>query len=156
MRLRIFVCHLLVLSVFSGLVWAQAVDDIALHRHCENCGMDRKSYGYSRVLLRYADGVEVGSCSLSCAIMDMKKREGSPVLELLVADRDTLTLIDSKTAHWVVGGSKRGVMTVRPKWAFAAKEAAEEFVRKFGGTAVAWETVLIAAREDAASAGPSK
>ena len=47
------------------------------------------------------------------------------------------------------GDSKRGVMTARPKWAFAIKEAAMKFIGTFGGSLVSWEQALAAGKEDA-------
>ena len=40
---------------FAGaMVFAE--DDINEHRSCAQCGMDRKAYAYSRMLIRYEDG----------------------------------------------------------------------------------------------------
>jgi nitrous oxide reductase accessory protein NosL len=49
----------------------------------------------------------------------------------------------------IVGGSKLGVMTQNPKWAFATKEAAQSFIDSNGGNLASWEATLLAAREDA-------
>ncbi len=46
-----------------------AQDDIDAHRSCASCGMDRKAYGYSRMLIQYEDGAMVGTCSLHCAVV---------------------------------------------------------------------------------------
>ena len=68
-------------AVFSGiydeiqkkqpLTDEELSDDITKHPQCAYCGMDRKEYAYSRVLLRYSDGSEVGLCSLHCAGIDL-------------------------------------------------------------------------------------
>jgi copper chaperone NosL len=153
-RLQPALLLLLLLLLCCGQASAQDSGDIDLHRHCHNCGMDRKSYGYSRMLLRYADGTETGVCSLNCAVVELDKEKGGQKKgrqdpALLVADRDTLELIEARSAYWVMGGNKRGVMTARPKWAFAAKEGAQAFIRTNGGTLVGWEEVLGAAQADA-------
>jgi copper chaperone NosL len=133
-------------AVFSG-------DDIDTHRSCAFCGMDRKAYGFSRMLIQYADGMEAGVCSLHCAVIELDANKDRKVKALLVADREDRTLVPAETAFWVIGGSKRGVMTQRPKWAFSTPAAAENFIKTWGGTIITWNEALAAAREDAAPAG---
>jgi copper chaperone NosL len=149
MKSRLLWLSLVVVFFCSTLASALDLDDIAAHRTCSKCGMDRKSYGYSRALVRYSDGLEVGCCSLNCAVKDMKQHPERPLQALLVADRDTLELLDARSAYWVMGGKKRGVMTMRPKWAFAGRDAAEKFQQWYGGALESWEVVLQAAQEDA-------
>jgi hypothetical protein len=114
--------------------------------------MERKAFGYSRMVVTYEDGTSAGVCSLHCAVTEMNAKPGKAVRKLEVADRDALTLVDAGTATWVLGGSKRGVMATRAKWAFGTPAAAEAFVRKHGGEIVAWDRALAAAREDVAAA----
>lgn len=128
---------------------ALGADDIASRRFCENCGMDRKEFGYARMLLRFADGSQVGNCSVHCAVVELEKRKRQKLREILVADRDSRELVEAAGAVWVMGGGKRGVMTRRPKWAFARRSAAETFVKQHGGTVVDWQTALRAAQADA-------
>lgn len=123
-------------------------EDIERHRECTYCGMDRKGYGYSRVLIRYQDGSETGVCSIRCALVDIGANPGKTVQSYRVADRDTRELLDAETAVWVMGGRKRGVMTPVPKWAFGSTPAAESFVREYGGQVVPWTAVLDAARKE--------
>jgi nitrous oxide reductase accessory protein NosL len=72
---------------------------------------------------------------------------------LLIADRNSHQLIDAARAVWVIGGSKRGVMTQRPKWAFSNRTAAGEFISKNGGKVAEWEDVLATAKADAGQSG---
>jgi nitrous oxide reductase accessory protein NosL len=130
---------------------AFAKDDVDRHRECNHCGMDRKAYGYSRMLVRYEDGTETGVCSLRCVVVETSGNPGKKVKELLAADRDSRKLINAETAIWVMGGKKPGVMTNRPKWAFASRGAAGAFVKSYGGKIVSWEQALAAARDDAAN-----
>ena len=127
-----------------------SADDIDEHRSCVHCGMDRKAYGFSRMLVQYEDGASTGVCSLRCAVVELDANPHRAVKAVLVADRSERNLIDAKTAVWVMGGAKRGVMTDRPKWAFATKTAAEAFVENYGGTIVNWDEAIAAAREDLA------
>ncbi len=129
---------------------AAGQDDIEAHRSCSYCGMDRKAYGYSRMLIRYADGTETGVCSLHCAVVELDANKGRTVKAVLVADRDTRVLIDAGRAVWIMGGRKRGVMTQQPKWAFGTKAAAEAFIREYGGTIATWDEALAAARKEVA------
>lgn len=132
-----------VMSLGSG-------SDIETHRDCKHCGMDRKQFGYSRMLISYADGTASGTCSLNCIVTDMAANKGKKIASIQVADRDSHTLIDVNKAFWVVGGSKRGVMSARAKWAFETKAAAEKFIAQHGGKYATWEEALQAAKDDAA------
>jgi copper chaperone NosL len=148
MKQRFFVSvFALTLFLLAGR-GAFAQIDIEDHRSCAHCGMDRKAYGYSRMLVQYGDEAVVGVCSLHCAIVELDANQGRTVKTLLVADRDTGTLIDAEKAIWVMGGKKRGVMTQLPKWAFQTKTDAEAFIKKNGGKIVSFEEALTAAREE--------
>jgi copper chaperone NosL len=125
-----------------------AQDDLDTHRSCASCGMDRKAYGYSRMLVQYEDGAMVGTCSLHCAVVELDANRGRTVKSLLVADRDTRALIEVERAIWVMGGGKRGVMTQQPTWAFQSTSGAEAFMKANGGKLVTWAEALAAAREE--------
>ena len=137
------------LICLSGTV-TFAQDDIKDHRSCGNCGMDRKAYGFSRMLVQYEDGIVVGTCSLHCAVIELDANPGKTVKSLLVADRESRTLLEAEKAIWVMGGKKRGVMTEQPTWAFQSKEGAEAFIKANGGKIVTWAEVLASAREETA------
>jgi nitrous oxide reductase accessory protein NosL len=147
--IRILVLITLILTTFACLpARADAEDDTQEHRSCSVCGMDRKAYGYSRMLITYRDGGQTGVCSLHCAVSELDSHKERPVASVQVADRDTRLLIDSGKAVWVMGGKKRGVMTQRPKWAFGAEEAARSFIAANGGAIASWAEVQAAAREE--------
>lgn len=139
---------LLALALLGGAAVEAAEDDVSLHRECGFCGMDRKAYGYGRALVRWAGGPDVGTCSLHCAVVELEAHPDRRLAALLVADRDTHALVEASAATWVLGGRRKGVMTQRPKWAFATPAAAEAFVRAEGGEVVGWEAALAAARAD--------
>lgn len=124
-----------------------AASDIDEFRNCSYCGMDRKAYGYSRMMVAFDDGLRLGVCSLHCAVTEIDTHKGRGVKSLLVADRNSRQLIAAEKAIWVMGGGKRGVMTPLPKWAFATIEAAQAFQAASGGKISSWESVLLAARE---------
>ncbi len=147
--LPVIVTATILFTLLGTTIIAQA-SDIDDHRDCSYCGMDRKAYGFSRMLIQYQDGATVGVCSLHCAVTELDANQGRAVQAMLVADRDTRTLIEAEKAVWVMGGKKRGVMTGEPKWAFQAKEAAEVFIKEYGGKLVTWTEVLAAARAETA------
>jgi copper chaperone NosL len=138
------VAMLLPLSVPAAFAEA----DIDQFRDCKQCGMDRKAYGYSRMVVEFRDGTQVGTCSLHCVVTELDSNKGREVVSYKVADRDTQKLIDAEKAVWVIGGKKRGVMTIRAKWAFTTREGAQKFVDAYGGMVSTWAEALAAARED--------
>ena len=150
MKYTIFI-FCLISMVLPGITLAAdtAADDIAAHRSCKYCGMDRKVYAINRMLVTYEDGGQTGVCSLRCAVDELNENKGRKVKSLMVADHDTRQLIQAETANWVMGGNKRGVMTVRPKWAFATKAAAQAFIDAHGGAMSSWAEALSATREEA-------
>jgi nitrous oxide reductase accessory protein NosL len=114
-------------------------------KSCEKCGMDRTMFAHSRMIVEYGDGTTVGVCSIHCAAADMKQQGAKQVTSLKVADFTTKVLTDARTAAWVVGGKKKGVMTAVPKWAFADEKNAQAFVKEDGGNVTPFEEVLKAA-----------
>ena len=149
MKLKLGIICVIALALFCiAFAVVAAENDIEEHRSCNNCGMDRKVYGYSRMLVNYKEGTKVGVCSLHCAIADIDANKGRDVASMLVADRDTRLLIDAEKANWVIGGNKRGVMTQRPKWAFETVAAARAFIAANGGSIASWAEVQAAAREE--------
>lgn len=128
---------------------AFAADKVEPPKHCKQCGMDRIAFSYSRMLVLYADGTTAGICSLNCAAVEMKENKGKKVKSLTVADYVSKKLVDAKTAIWVIGGSKQGVMTEVPKWAFAKKDDAQKFVKENGGRITNFDEALnLALREN--------
>lgn len=126
---------------------AGEIDD---HPNCVKCGMNRKAYGYSRVVVSHSDSSTGGYCSIACALQEIDGGKG--VKGVLVADRASRELVEAQKAFWVIGGSKPGVMTRRAKWAFASREGAEKFLKTYGGRIATYEEILSASREDAAEA----
>jgi copper chaperone NosL len=142
-----------ILSMLAVLLMAAilcAQDDIKEHRDCIHCGMDRKAYGFSRMLLHYDDGTVVGVCSLHCFAIELDANPARRVKSIEVADRDTRTLIDAAQAYWVIGGDKPGVMTKTATWAYTEKKDAEKFLKEHGGRLASYEDALDAASQEIA------
>lgn len=123
-------------------------EDINKYPRCKYCGMDRKHYSATRVLIRYEDLTEYGLCSIHCAAVDMAVHIDKPVESLWVADYYTKNLINAENAYWVIGGNIAGVMTKRGKWAFEKRAHAEKFIEEHGGKAANLEEVMEATYAD--------
>jgi len=145
LRKLLFMLPLLLLFAAANS-WAH--DDIEKPKSCQQCGMDRIAYAHSRMLIVFADGTRVGTCSLNCTANELKEHQGKKVESLQVADYDFKKLIDARKATWVIGGSKPGVMTSTPKWAFASKEGAQRFITANGGKLAVFDEALAMEQED--------
>ncbi|MGO9380358.1 MAG: nitrous oxide reductase accessory protein NosL [Dissulfurispiraceae bacterium] len=143
---------ILLFSVRTSFAGNEA-DAIESPKTCKVCGMDRNVYARSRMLIVYADGTTVGLCSLHCAADEMKENKDKQVKSIMVADYETKKLIDAKTAIWVIGGIKTGVMTNLPEWAFADQQEAQAFMKENGGRVSTFDEALQAAEEEIARAG---
>lgn len=116
--------------------------DVVKHKACPHCGMDREKFAYSRMLITYSDGSSVGVCSFHCAVTELEDSKGKVVKTVEVADFNSRILVDVKKTTWVIGGSKKGVMTRVPKWAFAKKADAVAFITKNGGKLATYKETL--------------
>jgi nitrous oxide reductase accessory protein NosL len=141
-------CWLLLAGICSG-----ASTPVEGPQACLVCGMDRAVHAHSRVLHTYADGSSAGFCSINCAAAQLKKHAGRRIESILVADYQNRQLTDARKAFWVMGGQKAGVMTSRPKWAFAREEDAREFMIENGGELYSFAQVLQAVRTEAGGSG---
>jgi copper chaperone NosL len=94
------------------------------------------------MIVTYEDGSSSGTCSINCIVTDMMAAKGKTVKSFQVADYNTRKLTDAKTAAWVIGGSKKGVMTPVAKWAFADKKDADAFIKLNGGKPATFDEAL--------------
>jgi nitrous oxide reductase accessory protein NosL len=140
---KIWLSILLTLSLATVCVAAET--KVETPDACVQCGMDRTKFGHSRMIVSYTDGSSAGTCSINCVVTDMQKNKGKTVKSFQVADYNSKKLTDAKTASWVIGGSKKGVMSKVPKWAFAEKKDADAFVKANGGKPASFDEVLKAA-----------
>lgn len=149
---KIFYCFItMTIALLSLFTWnpiVMAAEDTQKIASCKHCGMDREKFAHSRMLIRYDDGTEVGTCSIHCTAIDLAGTIDKAPAAVLVADYWTKELIDAPQATWVIGGAKPGVMTTEAKWAFQKKEDAEQFIKENGGTLATYEKALKAAYED--------
>lgn len=143
-----FLVAAVLMVLTCGTVCAQNEDEMRQHPDCVYCGMDRRQYAHSRMLVEYDDGSVAGTCSIHCAAVDFAVNIDKTPGAIRVGELDTGKLIDAETAIWVIGGSRPGVMTRRAKWAFSGRMEAERFRREHGGTVGTFEDAMKAAYED--------
>jgi copper chaperone NosL len=141
-----FVCVLLLFAM--GASFAVADGPVEAPPACQHCRMDRTMFNFSRMLVTYTDNSTAGTCSLNCVITENMKVKGKKIKSVKVADYISKELIDVKTAIWVVGGSKRAVMSANAKWAFAEKIAAEAFISQYGGYLATYKEVYDMAKNE--------
>jgi copper chaperone NosL len=114
---------------------------------CNYCGMSKAKFGHSWVVIENEKGTK-GVCSIHCAAIDMALNIDNPIKKMTVGDYNTKNQIDADKAYWVIGGDKGGVMTMRAKWAFQTKDAADAFIKAHGGKPAIFDDVMKAAFED--------
>lgn len=142
---------LMVLGLFLFTVPAApaaVLTDVQKAPLCRQCGMDRGKFSHSRIVIEYEDGSTVASCSLHCAAVELANTIDKIPVSVRVADYDSKELVEADAAFWVMGGSKKGVMTGQPKWAFATPAGAEKFIQANGGARVSFDEAIKAAYDD--------
>jgi len=147
--MRIFM--LLVFGLYLSIApaaFAAPPADIAQASKCRHCGMDRQKFNHSRMLIEYEDGSSVATCSLHCTSVELANTIDKMPVMVRVADYDSKELVDAEKAVWVLGGSKKGVMTGQAKWAFAGKAAAESFIKANGGRIADFDEAIKASYDD--------
>ena len=112
---------------------------------CPNCGMNLPMY-YKTNHAATINGEVKQYCSLHCLAEDIQK--GLKLSEIKVVDVSSLKFIDAKSAHYVVGSSQKGTMSMSSKYAFAQKEDAEAFAKINGGELTDFDGALQKAQED--------
>jgi nitrous oxide reductase accessory protein NosL len=147
---KIYILNLVavVCLFFGGFAFADIKEDIALHKQCRHCGMDRGSFDFSRMLIEYDDGTVSAVCSLHCAAIDLANNIDKTPKAIKVADLTGRQLNDAEKAFWVIGGKKPGVMTRIGKWAFEKKDDAESFMKTNQGKLASFDEAMKLAYED--------
>jgi predicted Rossmann-fold nucleotide-binding protein len=128
------VAFLSALALLVGGTKAEAAEkDVGKIPSCQYCGMDRGKFGSTRMLVEYANGTTIGTCSIHCAAVDLAQSFGKVIKSLKVADYRSGRLIEAENAFWVVGAGLPGVMAAKSRLAFADKNEAEAFRKDKGG-----------------------
>ena len=128
------------------------VDDLAKHPKCPYCGMDRKQFHHSRMIVHYADDVADGTCSLHCSAISLSLNIDRDPKALWVGDNaaagDTKPLVEVDKASFLVGSKLPGVMTARSKVAYGNADAAKASQAANGGELTDFDGALLAAYTD--------
>ena len=128
------------------------VDDIARFPRCPYCGMDRRVYHHSRMLIHYANDVPDAVCSLHCAAISLSVNIDAEPKAIWVADNgvdgEPKPLVDVDRATFLIGSSAKGVMTLRSKVAYGDEAAARRAQAAMGGELGDFNQALLAAYTD--------
>ncbi len=129
-------------------------NDIEKTPKCPYCGMDRKMFHHSRMLVHYSDDLADGTCSLHCAAISLSLNVDREPKGIYVADNaaagDLKPLVEVGTATFLIGSQIKGVMTKRSKVAYGNAEAAKAAQAANGGELADFDKTLLAAYGDMA------
>jgi len=129
-------------------------NDIEKAPKCPYCGMDRKQFHHSRMVVHYSDDLFDGTCSLHCAAISLAINLDRDPKAIWVADNavsgDAKPLVEVDKAIFLVGSSQKGVMTKRGKVAYGGAEAAKTAQAASGGELMNFDQALLAAYTDMA------
>jgi nitrous oxide reductase accessory protein NosL len=131
-----------------------ARNDLAKYPACPYCGMDRRQFHHSRMLVHYGDDLPDATCSLHCAAISLSINIDRGPKAIYVADNaaadDIKPLVEVDKASFLVGSSLKGVMTKRSKVAYGSEAAAKSSQAANGGDLVEFDKALLAAYTDMA------
>jgi nitrous oxide reductase accessory protein NosL len=131
-----------------------AQDDLAKYPSCPYCGMNRRQFHHSRMLVQYADDLSDPTCSLHCAAISLSINIDRGPKAIYVADTTADTevkpLIEAEKATFLVGSALPGVMTRRSKVAYGSEAAARAAQTTHGGELMDLDKTLLAAYADMA------
>jgi copper chaperone NosL len=129
-------------------------NDLEKAPKCPYCGMDRKQFHHSRMVVHYSDDLYDGTCSLHCAAISLSVNLDRDPKAIWVADNaaagDIKPLVEADKASFLVGGSAKGVMTKRSKVAYGSADAAKAAQSAGGGEIASFDGALLAAYTDMA------
>jgi len=127
-------------------------NDLAKFPKCPYCGMDRRQYHHSRMLIQYANDVPDAVCSIHCAAISLSLNIDAEPKAIWVGDNaangEPKPLVDVDRASFVIGGSTMGVMTLRSKVAYGSEAAAKAAQATQGGVVGDFNAALLAAYTD--------
>lgn len=124
-------------------------NDIEKYPKCPYCGMDRKQFHHSRMLVHYSDDLADGTCSLHCAAISLSLNVDRDPKGIYVGDNasgaEIKPLVEVGKASFLIGSSIKGVMSKTSKVAYATAEAAKAAQAASGGEIGDFDKALLAA-----------
>ncbi len=129
-------------------------NDIAKYPKCPYCGMDRRQFHHSRMLVHYGDDLADGVCSLHCAAISLAINIDRDPKAVWVGDNaaaaEVKSLVEVEKASFLIGSSIPGVMTAYSKVAYGDRNAALAAQKAHGGELADFDAALLAAYTDMA------
>lgn len=130
-------------------------NDLEKYKKCPYCGMDRKQFHHTRMLVQFSDDLADGTCSLHCAAISLSLNVDREPKAIYVGDNaaagEPKPLVEVGKAQFLVGSGLKGVMTKRSKLAYGSMEAAKAAQTTHGGELANFDQALLAAYTDMAS-----
>lgn len=124
-------------------------NDIEKYPKCPYCGMDRKQFHHSRMVVQYGDDLPDATCSLHCAALSLSLNIDREPKAIWVADNaaagEPKPLVEAERAVFLVGSKLPGVMTAQSKVAYGGEEAAKAAQAAHGGDVAGFDQALLAA-----------
>ena len=105
--------------------------------YCPTCGMTLPMFYKTNHAATHGDHTEQ-YCSLHC-LVETNAENNNSLKDIKVVDTKTLKFIDAQSAHYVVGSSKKGTMSMVSKYAFENAQDAKAFMGEFGGELMTFE-----------------
>lgn len=126
-----------------------AENDIEKFPKCPYCGMDRRQYHHSRMLIQYSDDLPDGTCSLHCAAISLSLNIDREPKAIWVGDNasnaEIKPLVEVDKATFLIGSTIPGVMTAQSKVAYGTEDAARAAQTANGGELANFDKALLAA-----------
>ncbi len=99
---------------------------------CSVCGMNLKMFYKTNHAIELKDGTTKQYCSIRCLAADEHNYKNH-IKKILAVDAETEKFINAKKAFYVIGSKVPGTMTKVSKIAFANKNDAKKFSKKYFG-----------------------
>ncbi|PWB48888.1 MAG: twin-arginine translocation pathway signal protein [Nitrosomonadales bacterium] len=124
-------------------------NDLGKFPKCPYCGMDRKMFHHSRMLIQYSDDLPDGTCSIHCAAISLSLNLDRDPKAIWAGDNassaEIKPLVEVDKASFLIGSSIKGVMSKTSKVAYASAEAARAAQAASGGEIGDFDKALLAA-----------
>ena len=127
-------------------------NDIEKYAKCPYCGMERRQFHHSRMLIQYSDDLADGVCSLHCAAISLSLNVDREPKAIWIGDNaapgEVKSLIEVDKARFLVGSKINPVMSKRSKVAYGDQAVAKTAQAANGGELMDFDHALLAAYTD--------
>ena len=133
---------------------APQAGDLEKYLICPYCGMDRRYFHKTRMLIQYGNDVPDPLCAIHCAAISLALNLTLDPKAIYVADNaidtDPRPLIEVEKATFLVGSDIPGIMTSNSKVAYGSVAAATAAMSKHGGKLMDFQQAIRVAFADLA------